>query len=85
MSLGCDEWDIMRLSKEEKEYYTIQFLDSVGIYITTQIDYRLNFYCRLLLDKKEEMPTVIIGHDFKSRPEAIEDGIKKANKIYNEI
>lgn len=70
--------------KITKNSLIIEWLDSVGIYITPQIDYQLNFYCRLLLDKKEETPTVIIGHDFKSRSGAIEDGIKKANKIYNE-
>lgn len=58
----------------------IEWFDTVGIYINIQSDFERNFWCRILSDAS----TVIVGPDFKSRPEAIEDGIKKANKIYNE-
>lgn len=65
--------------KITKNSLIIEWLDSVGIYINIVSDFELNFWCRILYESR-----VIVGPDVKSRTEAIEDGIKKANKIYNE-
>lgn len=68
----------------QKENHTysdlIEWFDTLGIDINIQSDFEHNFWCRILYGAS----SVIVGPDFKSRREAIEDGIKKANKIYNE-
>lgn len=65
----------------DSNHIIIEWFDTLGIDINIQSDFERNFWCRILSDTS----TVIVGPDFKSRSEAIEDGIKKANKIYNEI
>lgn len=79
---NCNLYDMIRhrnIDAVVVSAYIIEWLDSVGIYINIVSDFELNFWCRILYES-----TVIVGADMKSRSEAIEDGIKKSNKIYNE-
>jgi len=69
--------------------YVIEWFDSVGIYITTSIDYdrMLNYNRGFDYEIRVEGKTYIEwgeeAYCFNSRQEAIKQGIIKANEIYN--
>lgn len=78
--------EIDDLHKHLLNGYMTEWFDSVGIYILPMIEYDFEdpdlvyFTCKIIPERSQ----VIILSDFHSRLLAIEDGFKKANKIYNE-
>ena len=74
--------DFHSLSETFQNALIIEYLDSVGIYIDSGY-YDKNTFCSGISRKKHVF--ISVGTDFKTRPEAINAAIEKANEIINKI
>lgn len=81
-----NKW-FLTLYVEFQNTLIIDFFDSVGLYIDTDLASIDGVFTANLFHEKHRTKTgrtISSIRDFKSRPEATTEAIKKANEIYNQ-
>jgi hypothetical protein len=74
--------EFIKLPQSFQNALIIEYLDSVGIYIDSGY-YDKNTFCSGINRKKDIF--ISVGTSFKTRTEAINAAIEKANEIINKI